>query len=87
MALGLALTALGEVQVLAVGGGFPAPILPDYTLLLPNITVLLGFSVALVGAATALITACAALLNGVRRRRMVPGPKGGTTGRDDHYMG
>jgi hypothetical protein len=28
LALGLALIALGEVRVLAVGGGFPAPVLP-----------------------------------------------------------
>ena len=87
LGLGLALIAFGEVRVLAVGGGFPAPVLPDYTLLLPNLLVMLGFSVALVGAATALITSCAALLNAVRRRRMLSGPKGGTPGRDDHYTG
>ncbi len=70
LALGLALVALGEVRVIAAGGGAaPAPVLPDYTLLLPNLMVLLGSSVALLGAAAALVTACAALLGAVRGRR------------------
>ena len=43
LALGLAFVALGEVRVIAAGGGAPpAPVLPDYTLLLPNLLVLLG---------------------------------------------
>ena len=69
LALGLALVALGEVRVIAAGGGAPAPVLPDYTLLLPNLLVLLGSLLALVGAAAALASACAALLNAVRERR------------------
>ena len=69
LALGLAFLALGEVRVIAAGGGATAPVLPDYTLLLPNLLVLLGSLVALLGAAAALVTACAALLNAVRRRR------------------
>jgi hypothetical protein len=70
LALGLAFVALGEVRVIAAGGGAAtAPVLPDYTLLLPNLLVLLGSSVALLGAAAALVTACAALLNAVRKRR------------------
>ncbi len=70
LALGLAFVALGEVRVIAAGGGAAtAPVLPDYTLLLPNLLVLLGSLVALLGAAAALVTACAALLNAVRRRR------------------
>jgi hypothetical protein len=69
LALGLALVALGEVRVIAAGGGAPAPVLPDYTLLLPNLLVLLGSLLALVGAASALATACAALLNALRGRR------------------
>ncbi len=69
LALGLALVALGEVRVIAAGGGAPVPVLPDYTLLLPNLLVLAGSVVAFVGAASALATACAALLNAVRRRR------------------
>ncbi len=68
LALGLALVALGEVRAIAAGGGAPAPVLPDYTLL-PNLLVLLGSSLAFVAAAAALATACAALLNAVRRRR------------------
>jgi len=87
LGLGLALVALGEVRFLSAGGGASAPVLPDYTHLLPNFVVMLGFSVALVGAATALITACAVLLNAVDRRRIMSGPKGGTSGRDDHHMG
>ncbi len=73
LALGLALVALGEVRVIAAGGGAPAPVMPDYTLLLPNLLVLLGSSVALVGAAAGLVTSCAALLNTVRRRRGASG--------------
>ena len=69
LALGLALVALGEVRVIAAGGGAPAPVLPDYTLLLPNLMVLLGSLLALVGAAAALATACAALMGAVRGRR------------------
>jgi hypothetical protein len=69
LALGLAFVALGEVRVIAAGGGAPAPVLPDYTLLLPNLLVLLGSLLALVGAAAALASACAALLNAVRERR------------------
>ena len=69
LALGLALVALGEVRVIAAGGGAPVPVLPDYTLLLPNLLVLLGSLLALVGAAAALASACAALLNAVRERR------------------
>ena len=69
LALGLAFVALGEVRVIAAGGGATAPVLPDYALLLPNLLVLLGSLVALLGAAAALVTACAALLNAVRRRR------------------
>ncbi len=70
LALGLALVALGEVRVIAAGGGAaPMPVLPDYTLLLPNLLVLLGSLLALVGAAAALASACAALLNAVRERR------------------
>jgi hypothetical protein len=67
----LALVALGEVRAIAAGGGAPAPVLPDYTLLLPNLMVLLGSLFALVGAAAALATGCAALLNAARggRRR------------------
>ena len=72
LALGLALVALGEVRVIAAGGGAPAPVLPDYTLLLPNLLVLLGSLLALVGAAAALASACAALLNAVRERRRSP---------------
>ncbi len=63
LALRLALVALGEARVIAAGGGAPAPVLPDYTLLLPNLMVLLGSSLALLGAAAALLTTCAALLN------------------------
>ena len=69
LALGLALVALGEVRVIAAGGGAPAPVLPDYTLLLPNLLVLAGSVVAFLGAASALATACAALLNALRGRR------------------
>jgi hypothetical protein len=71
LALGLALVALGEVRAIAAGGGAPAPVLPDYTLLLPNLMVLLGSLFALLGAAAALATGCAALLNAARggRRR------------------
>jgi hypothetical protein len=71
LALGLALVALGEVRAIAAGGGAPAPLLPDYTLLLPNLMVLLGSLFALLGAAAALATGCAALLNAARggRRR------------------
>jgi hypothetical protein len=74
LALGLALVALGEVRVIAAGGGAPAAVLPDYTLLLPNLLVLLGSLLALVGAAAALITACAALLNALRGRRGASAP-------------
>ena len=68
----LALVALGEVRAIVAGGGAPAPVLPDYTLLLPNLIVLLGSLLALLGAAAALITTCAALLNAARRRRGAP---------------
>ncbi len=51
LAFGLALFALGEVRVIAAGGGggAPAPVLPDYPALLPNLLVLLGSLLALVG--------------------------------------
>ncbi len=74
LALGLALVALGEVRVIAAGGGASAPVLPDYTLLLPNLLVLLGSLVALLGAAAALAAACAALLNALRGRRGASAP-------------
>lgn len=64
----LALVALGEVRVIAAGGGAAAPVLPDYTLL-PNLMAPLGSVVAFLGAAAALAAASAALLNAVRKRR------------------
>ncbi len=83
LALGLALVALGEVRVIAAGGGAPAPVLPDYTLLLPNLLVLLGSLLALVGAALALAAACAALLNAVRGRRGASAPGHAVRGAGD----
>jgi hypothetical protein len=83
LALGLALVALGEVRAIVAGGGTPAPVLPDYTLLLPNLMVLLGSSLALLGAAAALVTACAALLNAARRRRGTPASQQAVQGAGD----
>jgi hypothetical protein len=69
LAIGPALITFGEVRVIAAGGGVPAAVLPDYTLLLPNLAVLSGSVLAPAGAAAVLVSACAALLDAVRERR------------------
>jgi hypothetical protein len=85
LGLGLALVALGEVQVISAGSGTPAPAMPDYTLLLPNLTSVLGFLLASVGATAALMTTFAALLNAARRRHRASRPQNGTRETGNHH--